>query len=402
MADLPTQADLFRIGRDAALKANSKLTREIIERDGTDANIMVASGSAVGDEVVGQLGRAIASLYLDSAKGKALDRLIFDRFNLRRKDASPAYGSASFSTTTATSSAFSIPSGTRLKTRDGRTFITTASATFPASSTGPVLVAMRSVQAGLDQQAAIGAIVAISDTIAGAPADLAVTNTLATAGAADEEKDDPYRARARRVYETARRGTLGAIEAGAMSVAGVKTATAFETIDEFGRPAQVVQLVVADEYVDGLLDVTPTPAIYQTQSQVLATEVFTALDDVRAAGIFVDVQVGVVTLAGVLLGLSFKTGYDPDSVALRARAQIVSTVNSLAPGESLDPADLVTALRSVAGLLITGDEIVSPTGVVVPQQLEILRTNMGLVRAVSLQPDRALQGSANPDTVGAG
>ena len=74
-------------------------------------------------------------------------------------------------------------------------------------------------------------------------------------------------------------------------------------------------------------------------------------------------------------------------------------MNSLAPGASFVRADALQALRSVMGLFITGNEIASPAGDVVALPLQVLRTTLGLVAAVSVQPDRALQGSTNPDAV---
>jgi len=399
MADFPTFEDLFRVARDEALGRSKKLTVDVINREGTDANAFVAAMASVGDECIGQLARVESSLYLDSAEKEELDRLVFDRYNITRKPATPSVGTVEFTTTASNPSAFTIPVGTRLKTVDGKTFLTTASAVFPLGSTGPVLVAVRSADAGISQQAAIGTITNILDMPPSSPADLVVTNTLATAGADDAEKDDALRERARSFFVTARRGTLNAIRAAAENVNGVRAATAFEVLDEYGRPAREVQLVVADAFTEALIDTVPTPAAYETQSQVLAEQVFLALDDWRAAGIFVNVTVARVTLMGVRLGLTFVAGVNTDVVALRARAQIVAYINELRPGERFVLTTAIERLRRVPGLIVTGGEILSPVGDVAPLQLEVLRATLGLVVAASLQPDRALMGSANPDGV---
>lgn len=399
MADFPTFQDLFRIARDEALSKNANLTREVIDRDGTDANAFMAAIAAVGDEVVGQLGSVAAGLFLDSARGSKLDRLIFDRFGLLRKSASPAVGSVEFSTTIATTGSFNIPKDTRLQTLDGKQFLTTTAAFFPSGSTGPITVAVRSSQAGLNQQAAIGTINSLLDVITGAPTDLVVTNTVATTGADDEELAESYIDRARRFFQTTRRGTVSAIEAAALNVAGVRTAKVFEAVDEFGRPAQFVQLAIADAFVDTLANLEVVPPTYEAQSQLLAQQVFLALSDTRPAGIFVDVRVAQVILQGVQLGLSFEAGVDVDSVALQARAQVVSTINGLPPGTDLNPANLISALRRVSGLVVTGGEILSPAGIITVQPLQVIRTALGLVVASTVQPDQALQGSANPDAV---
>lgn len=397
MADFPTFSDLFAVSRDEALAKNSKLTLEKANQEGTDVNAMLAASAAVGDEVIGQLSRTEAKTFLDSAEGKDLDRLVFDRYGIVRKSASPAVGSVEFTTTAPSASAFAIPVGTLVGTADGRQYVTTTAGTYALGSTGPVLVAVRSVLAGLSQQASTNTITSILSQIASSPADLRVTNPLATAGADDDELDPSLRNRARQFFTNARRGTLGAIQAAALGVLGVTTATAFEQTDLLGRPAKGVQLVVADTFTDQLVAFGTTPA-YNTQSQVLASGVSAALEDVRAAGIQVSTRVAQVVMQGITLTLTFVAGVNYDDVALRARAAVVFSINSLAPGQTLQRSVLVQALRSVAGLVVTGNEIYAPSGDVVPLPLQVIRTSMALTVPVGLQPTGALQSSLNPDS----
>lgn len=399
MADFPTYRDLFNLARDAMLYHSSKVTREVVEREGTDANILAGGAASVGDEVVGQLARVCAALTLGAAGGKALDRLVFDRFGLLRKPAAPALGSVRFATVAPAAGSFSIPQGAKLSTPDGVQFLTTATATFPAGSTGPVTVAVRSASAGSNQAAQVGTINSVVSTIVGAPADLSVSNPLATAGSADEEPDDAYRERARLFFSTVRRGTVAAIEEQALRYPGVVNAAGFEDLDAWGRPAKRAQLVVADQYTDKLATLSAVPATYAAQSQVLAQEVFNSLHDTRPCGIYVEVYVAKMILQPVVLALSFKAGVDADSVAYAARVAVVNAVNKLDPGAALAPDAVVGALRGVRGLIVSGDEVLSPSGEVVPAKLEVLRTALGLVRASTVQPDVALAGTSNPDAV---
>ena len=73
--DFPSFWSLFRVGRDEILARSSRLTRAVVEREGSDANALVAVSAAIGDEVVGTLASAVGGLFLDSATGDALDRL---------------------------------------------------------------------------------------------------------------------------------------------------------------------------------------------------------------------------------------------------------------------------------------------------------------------------------------
>ena len=72
-------------------------------------------------------------------------------------------------------------------------------------------------------------------------------------------------------------------------------------------------------------------------------------------------------------------------------------MNALPPGATFSRAEASDMLRLVPGLIVSGDEVISPTGDVVPLTLQVLRTTMGLTIASTVQPDFALQGSANPD-----
>jgi uncharacterized phage protein gp47/JayE len=379
MADFPTFRDHFRIARDEMMVRNSNLSRTIIEREGSDANAITSGIAAVGDEVTGQLIAIEASLFLDSAQGRKLDRLVFDRYGLTRKPASVAQTSVTFSTTSPAPGPFSIPVGTRLQTADGRMWQTVAAASYPGGATSIAPVPVRSVKAGLDQQVAANTITSIVDVPLGSPPDLKVTNALASAGADNEESDEDLRNRARLFFTTARRGTLRAIEQGALAVPGVRRATAFEAIDSGGRPARFVELVVADAFTDVLVSVSPTPPSYQAQSQVLAGDISSALTDVRAAGIYVKVVVAQVVLLGVSLGLTFLSGVDTAAVALAARSAIIGYVNGLSPGQKFVRADAQAALEPIVGLHLTGNEILAPAGDVVAETLQVFRTSLSLV-----------------------
>jgi len=133
------------------LAYNDKISREMIERDGSDANVIAAADSAVGDEVVGQLARVCSALTLGTSRRRALDKLIYDRYGLLRNAASPAQGSVVFTTTNPTAGSFAIPKNTKLTTPDGIVFYTIVAATFPSGSVGPVTVQVQSTAAGVSQ-----------------------------------------------------------------------------------------------------------------------------------------------------------------------------------------------------------------------------------------------------------
>jgi uncharacterized phage protein gp47/JayE len=375
--DRPTYSDLFQVARNQLLIANPRLTA--VDREGSDANALVASIAAVGDEVSQQVAYVAAASFLDTAQGTALDRLVFDRYGLVRKPAAAALGTVQFTSAAGAASTFGIPENTLLTTSDGVQFQTTEPVTFPIGSNGPISAPVRSVLAGATQQVRAGTIVAVVSPIGGAPADLAVTNALATSGAADPESDNELRERARRFFTTVQRGTLAAIEQAARGVPGVRYATAFEDVDQFGAQSGYVSLVVTDQYTDTLATLSSVPATYQEQSQVLAQQVALAVDQARAAGIYVATLVAQVILQPVTLRLRVKAGYDSAAVALQARAVCVQVVNALPPGAELTVASLEAALANVQGLYFVGDEVIVPAATIAPTPLQVLRTNLQLV-----------------------
>lgn len=397
--DFPSFSTLFQTARNEVLLQNAQLTVESVDREGTDANVLIAAAAAASDEVVKQLISVVAGLYLDSANGTALDRLVLDRYGIARKQASGGTLSLLFTTTAPVAASFVIPAGTRVSTNTGIVYETILAETF-FSGTTQIYVTARSTQAGLSQQVAIGTLNSIISSIANAPSDLGVTNPYASFGASDAETDSEYRARAQAFFTSSRRGTLSAIEQGALAVPGVVRAQAFEVLDTSGRPAAYVQLSIADAFTDTFAELGVNPPAYQTQSAALAQEVFNALQDYRPAGIFVQVTVAQTVLQPVQLALSFAAGVNVDAVALAARSSIVSYINNLSPGDDLVPADLVTVLTGIPGLINEGTAIYSPSGTVAATPLQVFRTNLSLVSATSLSPGTPIGSGVNPDQVG--
>lgn len=397
MPDFPTFDDLFRVARDEVLLRSGKISRDAVERDGMDANVLVAAAAAAADEVVGQVAELATSLFLDSARAEALDRLVFDRYGLVRKAAAAALGTVQFTSPGGAPATFTIPGGTVLAAPDGRQYVTTQNVIFTAGSLGPVAATVRSVLAGADQNAKSGSITSIVGTFPSQPADLAVTNPFATTGGDDAETDDSLRERARRFFTTVRRGTLAALEEAALGVSGVRTAKAFEVVDALGRPARLVQLVVADAFAEQFASYDTVPPRYEVQSQYLASLVFNALADVRPAGVYVRVVVANVVLQSVQLALTFMAGVDVQDAALRARAAMVDYVNSLNPGEAFSYEAATQVLSTVSGLAPSGNTVVSPAGNVAAKPLQAIRTSLGLVSAVAAQTDQPVITGTNPD-----
>jgi hypothetical protein len=378
MADCPTFQDLFRVARDEVLIRNKRYTLAAINRRGSDINALTAAGVAVGDAVMGRLIKYNADLFLDSARREALDKLVWDRYRLLRQKASPAFCEATLRFSSPVVNAFTVPVNTPVLTSDGRVFNTTAEQVVPAGTSTDIAIPVRSALSGASQQIRIGTITSIQLTAAPLSI-MTVTNLVASAGAADEEGDETFRARAKAFYRTSQRGTLPAIARRAVEVPGVRSAAAYDVVNGDGSAARLVQVVVTDQYTQDLQDATVLPGGYQTQAAQLALLVKSSLSDTRAGGIQTDVVMAQIRTLGVTLLLRFRVNVNVTTTAAAARARAVSYTNSLAPGQTWEPEALEQLLAGVPGLEVLGGEVVSPSS---PQPAGILqawRTSDSLV-----------------------
>ena len=381
MADLATFKDLFRIARDEALVRNQQLSLAEANRNGSDLNILLAASAGVGDEVMTQLAVVNSGLFLDTAKRERLDRLVYDRYGILRKPAAPAYAIVQITTPVATPAAFSIPAGTQFSTADGIQYVSTTAVSYPVGSVGPINVEVRSALAGQSQKAKIGSITSITSQLSGAPTSVLVSNSAASFGGEDEETDAQLAARARAFFKNASKGTLSAITAAALAVPGIVTAQAFEHVDALGRSLGVVDLVVTDSFTNQFITSGAVPG-YQSQIAALTDAVSSALDDTRAAGIQVRVVVAQVLIQSVKLALTFRAGFDTAAVTNAVIGTIIEYINTGAPGQGIVVSDMRALLKTIPGLYYTGNEIVSPTGSIVCQPLQVFRTSGRYVSVV--------------------
>lgn len=361
--DYPTRADLYQLGRAYLLTRAQLIDPNEVDVRGSDANLFVGSTSVMVAHVVRHLAYAVARLFLDSAEGDDLDRLAFDRYGEARKGASPATGSVRFYRSSAAAGAGSIPIGTKLVALTGAEYILTSAATFGASDLS-ASADVRAVQAGKGPQVGKNQIRKLGPGVTLFDGSVAFTNDNATGGGEPREDDETFRNRLRNFWQSVRRGTLGAIEYGAMSVPGVVSATAIEAIDGAASPARIVNLYVADS--SGVA------------STVLTRAVETQLLDYRAGGIRVIVWPSMPSIVPVVLRLSFASGVDTVALATQVVTAVVEYVNSLPVSAPLLLAELKAVLVRFKpdGLVVADGSIVAPVGDVYPAAGQTLRTTL--------------------------
>ena len=375
MADsFPTRDDYFQIGADEVLARSEerpqreRLSRESVFTEGTDINIIIAACSAMADESTRQLAIRMAALFLDSAEGEDLDRLVADRFSpeVSRKQAAPAVVTVTFSRAIPPSAgaAALYDVGTKLSTEQGTEFELTEAASFTINSTGPITAAAQAVLSGVDGNVSVGEITQIKGP--NSDPEVTVTNAAVGAGGRAVETDASLRERARSFFLSVRRGTAEAIEFGALTVDGVESATVFEEKDAFGLPTGRVSVAIADRNGQA--------------NQILAEAVAEALVDYRAAGVIVDVIVTQTSPQGIAYeNIGFTSGTDTRASIQQLKSLTVGAVNLLAPGEPLTRSLLYSLANSIPGAIVPETAIGAPSGDVLPAENEVIKTRLDLV-----------------------
>jgi len=364
--DLPTRNDLFDaaarevIARSEARAPGKRIAPAAIYTEGSDVNVLLAGGSAMAEEVLRQAAKADADKWLDSARGEALDRLVLDRTSREviRKGAAPAYVVVSLERHAGPLEAITLPAGKRLRTAGQIEFELLTQVSLGAGVTGPLSATARAVLAGTAANIAPGTLVEI---VATPDRELTVQNPGPATGGYDREPDAAYRGRARAFYRTARRGTIPAIEFGAISTPGVAFATVEEGLDELGDPNGFVYVYVGD--------------VTGQANAPLVSRVKQELREYRCGGIPPVIVGATPEYIEVRYRPSVLAGYDPETVLEQLRFATVALVNQVAPNKPLERSLLYSIARRVPGLIVRDELIASPTGDIYPSAPgRVLRT----------------------------
>lgn len=370
MSDVPRFDELFRIAKDEMTARNTLLRPEVVDTPGTDANALAAAIATVGEEVVYQAAIVARDRMISTSVGEALDELAFDFYGLVRNDAAAALVTLRF--TRSGGAGGSIPAGSICKDGTGLEFATTTELVF-APATTVLSVTARCTEAGTK-----GNVAATTITILGfAPFDatMVVTNLAAAAGGSERETDPDFRSRIRQWWSTLRRGTLSAIEFGAMEVDGVGVARATETP------------LLVDTDGDGVKDTTlglwvsETIADRQgTANAALAALVLAALDDYRPCGVYVEVLAATTTWQSIVLACAWVAGEDATAATTRIKQAVANYVNGLRVGEALRVGKILDIVQSDRAVVFTTVTVTLPSGDVVPSSSGLIRTTESLVR----------------------
>lgn len=365
MADLPTRAELMQRGKAAGLGvANTRISPKEFDRDGSDANLLLAVAALMGEMIVHRGATALSGNFEKTAKGQRLDRVVFDRKNLPRKPASPAVGTIQISRPTFAAGAGSVaggrpgttPTPVRIVTNTGVVYFLTQTASFGATDLGPITVAVEAELAGLASEVQKNQAWSFVDTVFDQT--FTIANAADMAGGSDDEGDEPYRSRARDFFPSLRRGIVGAIEFGARGVSGVESVAAIEITDPTsGFPVHFVQLFVMD-------------ALGQSNAQ-LAARVQLELVKFRAFGVPVQVLSAVPEFVAIRSIVAYDTAIvlDTNSAEAAWKSAVVAALNNQQPGARLYRATITSAQKSVPGVVVSDTSLITPAGDLIPSTI---------------------------------
>lgn len=317
----PSFQDYFDAGKAEAINRRPELTFD----EGDISEFLVAAMAAMADHLTGYFAGRFKATYLDGAEGDDLTTLADDHWNVQRFPATAATGTVSFVRTNGNGA----PAGTlaagfvvaTAKDVDGNEvqYTLDADLNWSLAELGPKTATVTCTATGLDSNADLDTVNRVIST----PFDSTITvNNPASkmAGGDDEETDADLRERVRNLPATLRRGTLAAIEYGALQIEGVKRASAVEEEDEVGATG-IVDLYVTD--IEGNSSPTMIDAV---EEDVI---------NWRAGGVIVNVYGGALSEQDVTLSLNARLGTDTVALASKVVSAVTARINKLKIGETL-------------------------------------------------------------------
>lgn len=346
--DLIGQFEAEALAVDATLAFN----------DGDITEAQAHGAGAMADATLRFNVQSFRETFIDGAKGDALTALVDDHLNLQRSPATTAQAAVTF-TRTGGGTGGTLPAGFVIGSQfdasgDTVLFTLDADATFPNGSNGPIAGSVTAQVAGRVGNVAAGTIVRIVDAKPTNLSTLAVTNAAVAAGGNNEESDDELRVRARAFWQTLRRGTLAALEFGALVVASVRISRATED-----PTSGIVTLVVTDS--DG-----------NSTAQMVA-DVVREIENWRAAGSLVTVTGGTALMVDVTGVLIVNDGVDASVLAPLAVEAIRSRMRKQRQGEVLFLDSIKAAGIAVDPDAIDALTLSTPLANVTPASAQVVR-----------------------------
>lgn len=309
----PSFIDLVAQGEAALADARPDLA--INDGDVTEADLHAAA--AMADACIRFSALAFRETFIDFAEGDALTLLVNDHLNLQRQAATFAQVTLQFSRLSSGVGG-TIPAGTTVTTltdASGKSvaYTTNSDIVVPNADNGPFSILATAAVSGRAGNAAAATISKIVDSLFDT---FTCTNPAKAAGGNEEESDVELRVRAHAFFLTLRRGTLAALEFGALEVSSVRVATASEDL-----ATGLVTVLVGDS--DG-----------ESTVQMIEDVEF-ELENWRAAGINVTVLGSTKKTIDIDVSLVVRAGFNIAAVTPTLTSAVLGRGLKQRPGQQL-------------------------------------------------------------------
>jgi hypothetical protein len=300
------------------------------------------------DEVQTLVSSEFAKTFFDTANGPEvtggpddLEKLAVDHFGsaFARPAATLATGTVTFSRPTSGAGNITIPAGTIVKTApnangDAQRFETVAAVTITGLT---INASVRALVAGTDGNVQSGTVIFVETTLLDST--IIVTNAASFTGGEEEQSDSEYRETIRLLIQSLAGATKGAIEAKALTVAGVEKATAVEFLQ------YVIEWDIANSVTIGDYFGIPRARVYIADANGVASgalilDVEAAIEFVRACGVRVDVLAAVAVSLNWVASLSLNPS-GPNFATLQTDTtmivdDMIGYIQDLAIGDDFD------------------------------------------------------------------
>ena len=326
----PSFSDLVTQGQAEADARRPDLT--FLAGDITLAQIHGAA--AMADAVIRFAAQSFKATFIDGATGDELTALVDDHLNIQRTLATPSQVTVEFvrPSNGGTEPAGTILAGTLVATQfdangDQIQFELDANIVWALGELGPKSGNATATISGRDGNAKASTVTRVIDVPTFDPT-FTVTNPATGGGGNDEETDEELRTKARQFFTTLRRGTLVALEFGALLVPSVRVAKAVE------------------DSATGLVTLRVTDSDGNSTSQMV-TDVATELENWRCAGTIVSVLGGSQLLVDMTISLTVRVGFDVAPQATLIATAVATRILKLKVGETLFLDSLIGAIIAV-------------------------------------------------------
>lgn len=339
----PSFLDLFNLGKAEAILKRPTLGVRV----GDISEMLIAGAAAMADRIIGWAAERFAATYVDGAQGDDLTQLASDHWSIQRLDATKAVGTVTFQRSGATATAQTIPIGSVVATeRDSQgnnvQYVTTQAASWAISTNGLRTVNIEAVIAGTTGNLSGPELITRLVSAPPAGGTYEITDSDQPAGGTNEETDENLRDRIRQFPSTLRRGTLGALEYGAVQTTGAGVAKATASQDTTG----LVTVFVSDASGGSSGDtqeVSPDTVDDGSMTAKVAVELL----NWACAGALVNVTGGAIQTIDIVVGLTVKLGVDANQLISDVEDAISARVTKLKIGDTLYLSDIINAVKAV-------------------------------------------------------